>query len=290
MYNEELFNQGLKVCSNCKLTLSVDAFHRSKKTKDGLKHTCIDCEREYYKEYMKKRRRESEEVRKKENEICRKYKQEHREDIAKYNQKYKQEHPDYWVEYSKEYYDDPMHREQMRKNHEKNWPRYYAENKDRMRQYQQDNADRIREQRRQYRQTQHGKAKEHEWRDKRRALKRDAQGDYTAQDVLDILDFFDYKCAYTGEQLESSYHLDHVLALANGGSNYIYNIVPCNQRPNLSKHTHMMEEWFRKQEYFSEERLYKIYDWMSKTNKEKNEKEEDIEDVYNERQISETVN
>lgn len=58
------------------------------------------------------------------------------------------------------------------------------------------------------------------------------------------------------------YHLDHIVALKNGGTNYIWNIVPCNHSPNESKGTKDMESWFRQQEYFSEERLNRIYEWI----------------------------
>ena len=92
--------------------------------------------------------------------------------------------------------------------------------------------------------------------------------------------FFDNKCAYTGEPLEDKYHLDHVIAIKNGGSNYIYNIIPCNKLANLSKHTRDMEEWFREQTYFSEERLQKIYEWMEMKRKEiKGEQNDGLENI-----------
>lgn len=96
--------------------------------------------------------------------------------------------------------------------------------------------------------------------------------------MANLLVFFDNKCAYTGEPLEKSYHLDHVVAISNGGSNYIWNIVPSNQLPNLSKGTHDMESWYRRQPYFSEDRLQKIYDWI---NLQRNAKGENYYDTRN---------
>lgn len=110
------------------------------------------------------------------------------------------------------------------------------------------------------------KNEKREERRRRRALKNNTTGNFTEQEFKEIsLRFFDWKCAYTGEPLLedlSNCHREHVVPLTKGGDNGIWNIVPSLDWVNLSKNNSNMEEWYRKQSYFSEERLEKIYDYV----------------------------
>lgn len=125
-----------------------------------------------------------------------------------------------------------------------------------------------------------GKISERMSNEKRRMLIKNNGGSFTCKEVIEMLSFFDNKCAYTGEPLKDDYHLDHVVSLKNGGTNYIYNIIPCNKEQNLSKHTRDMEEWFREQKYFSEDRLQKIYEWINiKQNEIKGEQNDGFKDA-----------
>lgn len=51
-------------------------------------------------------------------------------------------------------------------------------------------------------------------------------------------------------------------AISKGGSDHIYNLVPTTPGANLSKSNRDLEEWYRKQDYFSEDRLNKIYKYI----------------------------
>ena len=78
--------------------------------------------------------------------------------------------------------------------------------------------------------------------------------------------FFDFKCAYSGEYLGGSVNndrtIDHIIPLVLGGENEIWNIVPMLKSYNSSKNANDMEEWYKQQEFYSEERLNKIYEWI----------------------------
>lgn len=67
----------------------------------------------------------------------------------------------------------------------------------------------------------------------RRALRRDAEGSHTAADILRIHAEQSGKCACCGKDLNGTYHVDHIMPLAIGGSNWPDNLQAlcafCNQ-------------------------------------------------------------
>lgn len=83
---------------------------------------------------------------------------------------------------------------------------------------------------------------------------------------LEMMLWFDFRCAYSEEYLGGDNNknirtIDHIIALDNGGLNEPWNCVPMYKPYNSSKRDKSMEEWYKQQEYFSEERLIKIYTW-----------------------------
>lgn len=69
---------------------------------------------------------------------------------------------------------------------------------------------------------------------KRRAKRRGAAGNHTAKELSNLFEKQKGLCANCRKSLKTSYHVDHVLPLALGGSHWITNIQllcpPCNQR------------------------------------------------------------
>jgi hypothetical protein len=65
---------------------------------------------------------------------------------------------------------------------------------------------------------------------------------------------------YAGETKLGDFHKEHV---NHEGSNDLSNCVPSCKLCNTSKHVQELEEWYKRQPYFSEERLQKIYKWIN---------------------------
>ena len=247
---EVLFDNGIKVCCRCKRELLFDCFNKNKSTLDGLSRMCKDCSKKEGKKYYEEHSDEIQQKSKlwRENNLGR-----YKEQMRQYRENNKDK--------IKQYRDD--NRDALNQYKRDHWPEYYERSKDKILQYQAEHKEEIREQRSKYNQTPARKLLQREYAAKRKACQISNGGSYSLLEVNELIEFFDYKCAYTGQPLEENYHLDHVVALTKGGTNYIYNIVPCGREVNCSKNNREMESWFRQQKYFSEDRLNKIYDWMS---------------------------
>lgn len=266
----ELFEDGIKVCCRCKRELSFDCFNKNKSTSDGMSRMCRDCSKK----------------------VGKKYYEEHSDEMQQRSKLWRENHPERHKEQMRQYRENNKdkiaqyrdnNRDALNKYKRDHWLEYYKRSKDKILQYQAEHQEEIRQQRRRYNQTPARKLLQREYAAKRKACQISNGGNYSLLEVNELLEFFDHKCAYTGQPLEDNYHLDHVVALTKGGTNYIYNIVPCNRGANCSKNNREMESWYRQQKYFSEERLQKIYDWMQLKQKdikgEENNETRDIEEI-----------
>ena len=81
----------------------------------------------------------------------------------------------------------------------------------------------------------------------RRAMKRNADGSHTADDVMSILQSQRFICANCPEKLiksgKNNYHVDHIQPLSKGGSNDKYNLQCLCPECNLRKHAKDPYEW-----------------------------------------------
>jgi len=97
--------------------------------------------------------------------------------------------------------------------------------------------------------------------------------DITEAEWRNCLKVFDNKCAYCGLPFEKhivlrngkaiimKLHKDHI---DDDGYNDLRNAVPSCQSCNSSKHQDILEEWYLKQNFFTEERYNKIIWWITK--------------------------
>lgn len=76
-----------------------------------------------------------------------------------------------------------------------------------------------------------------------------------------IKEKWDYKCAYCESSEELT--IDHVVPQSKGGSDFTTNTVCCCKNCNQSKGHTPVEEWYRKQSFFSEQKLNKIKEWTA---------------------------
>ena len=113
-----------------------------------------------------------------------------------------------------------------------------------------------------------------------RRLKEKSQGKgITSEQWLEMMEFFDWKCAYSGKYIGGkSEHrtIDHINPISKGGQHEIWNTVPMYDSYNYSKKNKEFLEWYKEQTFFSEERLNKIYEWQEYAYKKWHDKEEII--------------
>ena len=136
---------------------------------------------------------------------------------------------------------------------------------ERNKQYYEDNKEKIAEQNKQYRASEQGQVVQFNASNKRRQREQEQGRGITVEQWKEMFDFFGWRCAYSGEYLGGDMEgrtIDHIIPLSEGGLNEPWNCVPMYKLYNSSKHTSDMLDWYIQQEYYSEERLNKIYEWI----------------------------
>jgi hypothetical protein len=101
---------------------------------------------------------------------------------------------------------------------------------------------------------------------KRRALKRKLISSFSNEQWNECIIYFKNSCAYCGSS-PSLLTQDHIVPVTKGGHYIKQNIIPVCRSCNSSKNNNEMDIWYRKQPFFSEERLIKIHKWMGVYNK-----------------------
>ena len=196
-----------------------------------------------------------------------------RKKINKNHQRYYQEHKEEIIKKQKQYYYDNRENElQKRKQYQIDYADHIAEIK---KQYNEENKEKIAQKNKEYYENnrEHKILVQHEYynihRDKlleqkhqyyidhkdeiitknqiRRSMVNNAEGEFTKEQVSECINFFDGVCAYSGDVFSEDdrfkcLSLDHIVAITNGGVNYIWNIVPTTFSHNSSKGTKDMIE------------------------------------------------
>ena len=76
-----------------------------------------------------------------------------------------------------------------------------------------------------------------------------------------IKEEWNYQCCYCGSKQNLS--LDHIVPKIKGGTDDTSNLVCACVSCNRDKAHSIMEDWYRNQDFFSEERLSKIKKWTN---------------------------
>lgn len=69
----------------------------------------------------------------------------------------------------------------------------------------------------------------------RKARQSGAEGRYTAEDVANILEMQHGKCAICGKPIGKRFHVDHIVPVASGGSNWPKNLQVTHPKCNVAK-------------------------------------------------------
>ena len=227
----------MKRCTVCGrwLVASTVNFYKLKNGKYGLEARCKDCAKNQNKRY-REANREKDLDRKKQwyeanKEQQKQYREANRNKIAEYKKQYREANKEKMTEQRKQRY--------------------------------QGNKEKELERNKQYRQTPQGQVALFNGHQRRRTKEEQQGTGITKDQWLELMSFFDWKCAYSGETLsKDTRSIDHIVPLNSGGDNMIWNCVPMTRSLNSSKNSKDMLEWYRGQDFYSEARLAKIYEWQ----------------------------
>lgn len=278
---EKNFSITEKKCTRCNKVLQIDEFKIDKRSKDRYSNWCNTCRREYAKEYYKKNK---DTVLLKQKE----YYEKNKETISAKNKHYYENNKDIALAKSQEYYerikDDISYKTKKKERdkirHQKSYLNHKKEIQEKQRQYYYENREKRIEYQKEYYKKNKNKiiAYTYEWQKRhpeiqklkkeRRKIKEECNS-YAQDQWYECISFFDNKCAYSGEDylpytvdhVSDSITIDHIVPLSQGGLNVIWNIVPAKFKYNSSKGNKNLEDWYSQQEFFSENRLDKIFQW-----------------------------
>lgn len=256
-----------KKCSKCgKIKVVSKAnFSKSKSCKGGFRSSCREC----HSKQVMKRYNDNDEYREEQKEKNRK----------RFNEKYNN---------NDEYRKEIRKKQNEKYNNNDEWRENYLNKRKEKRASDEEYREKINKKNREYHKEKY--ANDKEWKKRRnenfkkwsknnpenefnRANKRrsklENQGrGITKEQYIECNNWFDWKCAYSGENLKKSKDtygrtLDHILAIDNNGMNEIWNLVPMRLGYNASKRNRIDTlTWYKEQEYFDIERLNKIVEWQ----------------------------
>ncbi len=170
-----------------------------------------------------------------------KYYREHKEQCSEQHKQWAEKNREHLKEYNK----------QWRKDNPAYAREYYQRNKEYLAKYQNmlvnKNREHYREYRRKWQRTEKGKASDQRKGFIRR-VRKNVINTLTAQEWLDILEKYNYRCAYCDVEfeVENMPHKDHVIPITKGGHNVKENIVPACQSCNSKKGNKLLEDMINK--------------------------------------------
>lgn len=223
-----------KRCSKCGDEKPLSEFSKHKNGPGGLRSSCKACCKLEYKSWVERNSERKTEYNKKwydENvELARSLSRdwyrrnaEHVKDVAR---QYREANRDLLKEKYRLFYE-------QNKDRARSWNKaWMRRNKERRKQYVILNADRISE--KSSRWSRENKVRRNAITRNYKARKRNAEGSHTHHDVASLLKHQKGRCACCKEKLKK-YHVDHVVALATGGSNDPLNLQILCPRCNTSK-------------------------------------------------------
>ena len=85
--------------------------------------------------------------------------------------------------------------------------------------------------------------------------------DFTSLEWEKCLEYFNNRCAYCGA--ETNMTQDHVVPISKGGGYTKQNIIPACRSCNSSKNNSYMETWYKEKDFFTQERLDRIKEYIT---------------------------
>lgn len=227
-----------KQCLSCNQVYpaTTEFFYKDKTRPSGLHVYCKSCQ----KQKAKQRRIDNIDSLK---ETARKSRARNYEKIKIRKQKYAKEHPEYERERSRKRREkDP----EGNRKYQREWAKErYQESPEKGRtaakKWRDNNPEKAREIDREWRKRNPLKVRAKGMR--RTARKKNAEGVYTGNDVQKQYQLQKGKCYWCHKKVDTKYHVDHVIPLAKGGTNWPSNIVIACPYCNQSKGCKLPHEW-----------------------------------------------
>lgn len=226
-----------KKCSKCKDIKSVLEFHKSKASKDGYKDWCKECRKVETKKY----REENKDV------ILSKKRQWYKDTKKMANARTQSQ-----LELNAKTCSQCNEDKKILEFRERANGGFYSickqcENSNN-KQYRKNNPDKI------------NKIKVHT-EQRRRIQSSKLPHDFTVEEWESCLKVFDFKCAYCGVETVDMCQ-DHFIPLSKEGGYTKTNIIPSCRSCNCQKHNILFDEWYPNFEHYTEERHYKIINYL----------------------------
>ena len=264
-----------KICKTCHQELSITMFDKKKGGKNGLNTNCKNCVKDYFQQYyknnkesiledrkeyaeenkekIKKYKEEYYQINKESlNEKQKKYNEENKEVIAERNRRYYIKNKDYFKTYRQE--NKEIIKIKYLIYYKNNFKDYYNKNKESFSRRRKKYYDSHKEQdyyyHKQYRLKNRDKVLS--WLNNYKAKKKELPHTFTPKQWEHVKNYFNYRCAYCGEELPLEQ--EHFIALSKGGGYTEDNIICACRSCNSSKGNKVFEEWYPKYIYYSKER------------------------------------
>ena len=200
-----------KKCNKCGKWLVVCKFnfHKDKTKKYGFKPTCKKCKSRYSKEYYKN----------------------NKDECLKRSKNWQNKNLTYAKEYNKKYRE--THKEQIKKQYTEYNSR--KEVKERKKAWAKNNEEKCKQVGIEWRKNNPEKVLNHNT--KRRDVDDNKFTEITKEQYNDMITFFNNTCAVSGETLDDSKSIDHIIPLIKGGEHVIWNLIPIKRDYNINKNT-----------------------------------------------------
>jgi len=101
---------------------------------------------------------------------------------------------------------------------------------------------------------------------RRRNRRNQLETSFNEESWMKLLDLFDHRCAYCGEEKELQH--EHFIPLSKDGEYTINNILPACQFCNISKHSKSFFEWYPNYKGYNKTRERKILEYLNYIDKE----------------------
>jgi len=239
-----------KRCNKCHKFLPLDHFYKDKSQPDGLQRKCVVC----CKAYFTARYATKPELFAERNK---RYHESHKEEISAKGRAYHATNRERLRAKSLAYRADNLERlrahdkaytaaNRVRKTaYMRTWVAAHPDYSQAQRDWRNANPDRSRPARERYRKTPKAMLARRIRNQRRRALRRSAKGFYDRHDVLHLYELQHGLCAYCTKSLQGVYHVDHIVALSKGGSNWPDNICLACATCNVRKSNKSADEFRR---------------------------------------------